>query len=127
MVQFFIFYVLFIGNSKRVYNTAKYNHKEDKNEFLIEMNKLKSQKQNGSFSSIFKSGLDERYTNEGVDVDVVHKIEKNILQLELLKKLENPKIAILTKKSIIEEYHYLFEEKKIAPDLSAGGLYNEFF
>ena len=71
-------------------------------------------------------GLDERYKVEDYDENALENIKWYLTQRDLLKKLENTNDSELNKLAHIEEYDTIYGKNKLAPNLLAGGLFDEW-
>jgi hypothetical protein len=77
-------------------------------------------------------GYDERHSmliNETDDTlhETLLNIKKNIIKADILKRLVNPSIGMIEKQAYIEEYETTFGEYKQVHNLSAGGLWTDFY
>lgn len=86
-------------------------------DLLKEIRKIKAAK---------SSGRDERYEEDFVDQDLLCRIETNIIKLQLLNELTNPKISLSEKSILINSKKHLFYESGLTYNLSAGGLWDDF-
>ena len=98
--------------------------------FIITKTKFNSYKTLEIYSKA--GGYDERHSmliNETDDTlyPTLLNIKKNMIKADLLKRLVNPSIGIIEKQAYIEEYETTFGEYKAVHNLSAGGLWTDFY
>ena len=84
-------------------------------------------------SNFFKknsSGKDERYDyycNKTKDDEMILNISKFMIQMKLLQRLESPALSQFDKIMYIKEYEKVHGEYNYNYNLTAGGLFNDFF
>ena len=70
-------------------------------------------------------GCDTRYPKED-NAEELYKISENMNKLELLKKINSSQLSLLTKLDLIESNDHIFDEDSFAPNISKGGLMDDF-
>jgi hypothetical protein len=88
------------------------------NEFLVEMKKIQMVKH---------AGRDERYPDDKIDYEVLDKIRKNSIKMELLHDLQNSNISKFDKLLLLELNKDFFIEPDLTFNATAGGLLDDFY
>ena len=106
-----IFNLLFIAYSNLLFSDVPLS------KYVIKMN----------FNDRVIGGYDGRYNGSSdYDSELISKIKKNNYQIVILKYLENPDISLFDKMKILETSGVEELEDKIAPNIKAGGLFNDW-
>jgi hypothetical protein len=79
----------------------------------------------GSFKQ--SNGMDERYNlTETVNYELIYNISRFFKAQKLIQTLENKDVSIHTKLDYIKEYDFEINSSITAPNLAAGGLWDEW-
>ena len=75
---------------------------------------------------IHSSGMDEHYTNDTLNGKKLYNITKSFILMDILRNLENTDISESKKLEYLEQYDDLKDYSKYTPDLSKGGLFDDW-
>lgn len=100
--------IFFIIYSKLFFTDVKYALKMNLNDKVV-----------GGYDGRFNSSSD-------LDDEIISKIKKNNYKMSLLKYLNNLENSMLDKIKILEKSHLEEFQVKIAPNMEAGGLFNDW-
>lgn len=100
--------IFFIAYSKLFFTDVKYAMKMNLNDKVV-----------GGYDGRFNSSSD-------LDNEIISKIKKYNYQIVILKYLENPANSMQDKMKMLETSYLEEFQVKIAPNMEAGGLFNDW-